>query len=991
MALEKYLVVRPDGQVEKSKSVDKIDSRATSFFAATPTTSPSKGFTVLGGYAVIFKSFISKEETSITLGIGGSHQTQPIPIGYWNTSAFSLDQNGDIVKTEGTPASTKGAVVAPEFPFGNLPICLVTYKDNGSGAAGTILDLDPLDIVDRRPFFYGSYNQAVDYTDAISDFKVDQTFPVTTDLIVRSGHIYFVDGHLVEFPETTVSLGVGGTYQAPSSPINQYRMGLISLTRYSTIDIQWSEPEADANDLVRPAVPRGVIPLAAVTVQDNGSGIAGSILPVSQTAISDARPSTTNMLGVVRADDLNYVKVEAMFPADKRVRINAGVIYPSAGLFVDYNTTLIDFGSGINQLTALTSGYWKRILISLDAAGNTLFFYSPESSTRGALANPIIPKNVIPLAFVDVQDDSSGIAGSIRPIENKYIKDIRPWLGSTGSGAGGVTSASSIYSDYLNTSSWEQGFYEDFQEDDMIDLPNTTGEVDILVDNNCVLAPGEVIQSINIFDSYAGLLTVARALPIVDSDDNASLTIELTNDGGLTWLTVLEKGVLDFTTSGTDLRIRITNSGSSDVSISNYGVFYNDDEISPSFIFSNERLPLFQTIYDTDPEVSGTTVTLKNSRSYPIGEDSLLVFKDGSLLLKDPTLSTPNSYRELSMTQVQLATALSSGERLDLVMPAGYFGQTVAQFQSTINTLVAAKNIVDGLVRTPSEGTSPDLQTSINNDLQIGIGGSILLESQTHTITSTVTISNKPTYIYTKGRKAVLQVAPTYASPIITVSDNSEFQLSGVSVRASAYAASATGLNFSGSSPDIVISNAVFENLSVAINIASGCHRLLIKDSKFLNCGKVIDGSADNIQMFNCEVDGLTVGTEAIQAGSRCVFSDNQIKNYSSFAISLSGEASLRGNVVSDCAVGIEVGVGADETVVDGNKVSSCTSGIEVSANNCVIKGNVCKSNDTGIVINGSENMIESNVVTDNSSDGIVIGASATGNEIGNNVLTRNP
>lgn len=991
MALEKYLVVRPDGQVEKSKSVDKIDSRAASFFAPTPSASPSKGFTILGGYAVIFKSFVSFPETNITMGIGGSHQTLAITAGHWNTAAFSLDKDGVVVKTEGTSASSKGAVVAPEFPNGNLPICLVTYKDNGSGLAGTIDNLDPADIIDRRPFFYGSYNQPVDYTDAISDFKVDQTFPVTTDLVVRSGHIYFVDGHLVEFPETTVSLGSGGTYEAPSTPVNQYRMALISLTRYSTLDIQWSAPEANSVDLIRPAVPRGVIPLAAVTIQDNGSGLSGSILPVAQTSISDARPSTTNMTGIMRADDLNYVKVEALFPADKRVKINAGVIYPSAGLFVDYSTTLIDFGSGINQLSALTVGYWKRILISLDAAGNTLFFYSPESSSRGSLLNPVIPKNVIPLAFVDVQDDSSGIAGSIRPIENEYIKDIRPWLGSTGSGAGGVTSASSIYSDYLNTSSWEQGFYEDFQEDDMIDLLNTTGDVDILVDNNCVLEPGEQIQSTNIFDSFAGLLTVARALPIIDSDDNASLTIELTNDGGSNWSTVLEKGVLEFSTSGTDLRIRITNSGSSDVSISNYGVFYNDDEISPSFLFSNERLPLFQTILESDPEVSGTTVTLKDSRSYPVGENSLLVFKNGSLLFKDSSLTAPNSYRELSMNQIQLASALSPSDRLDLVMPAGYFGQTVAQFQSTINTLVAAKNIVDGLVRTPSEGTSPDLQTSVNNDLQTGVGGSILLESQTHTISSTVTISSKPTYIYTKGRKAILQVAPTYASSIITVSDNSEFQLSGVTVKASAYASSATGLNLTGSAPDVVISNTVFENLSVAINLASGCNRLLLKDCKFLNCAKVVDGSCDNLQMFNCEIDGLTVGTEAIDSGDRCTISDSVIKNYSVFAIKASGESTVRGNIISDCGVAVKVESTADETLVDGNKIKDCTTGIEIASDNCVIKGNVCKSNVTGIVINGSENMIESNVVTDNSADGIVIGASATNNEIGNNVLTRNP
>jgi len=182
MALEKYLVVRPDGQVEKSKSVDKIDSRSSSFFAATPSVSPSKGFTILGGYAVILRNFVSISDTNISMGIGGTHETESIPAGYWNQAAFSVTQNGTIVKTEGTPAATKEAVVPPVFPFGTLPICLVTYQDSGSGSAGTINDLNPAEIIDRRPFFYGSYNQPLDYTDAISDFKIDPTFPASTDL-----------------------------------------------------------------------------------------------------------------------------------------------------------------------------------------------------------------------------------------------------------------------------------------------------------------------------------------------------------------------------------------------------------------------------------------------------------------------------------------------------------------------------------------------------------------------------------------------------------------------------------------------------------------------------------------------------------------------------------------------------------------------------------------------------------------------------------------
>jgi parallel beta-helix repeat protein len=990
MALEKYLVVRPDGQVEKSKSVDKIDTKSLSFFAAIPSVSPSKGFTVLGGYAVILRNFVSLNDTNISMGIGGTHETEPLPIGYWNQAAFSITLNGAIVKTEGTPSATKEGVVSPVFPFGTLPICLVTYQDNGSGAAGSINDLNPVDIVDRRPFFYGSYNQPLDYTDAISDFKVDPTFPPSTDLIVRYGHIYFSNGQLVELPETVLSLGTGGTYEIPATPTNQYRLGIICLTQYSSIEIIWSEPNADDMALARPEIPRGVIPLAAVTVRDNGGSIGGSILPIGNQNIADARPSTSSMLGILRADDLNYVKVQSMFPPDQRVTINGGVVYPSAGLFVDYATTIIDFGSGVNQLLPLSIGYWKRILISLDAAGNTLLFYSPESSSRAGLVNPVIPKNVIPLAFVDVQDDFAGLAGSIRPIKNEHIKDIRPWLGASGSGAGGLTSASSIYSDYLNTSSWEQGFYEDFQDDDLVDTINTTGDVDVLVDNNCTLQPTQKITTLDVYDNFAGLLTIERALVIVDTENSEDLLIEVTNNGGTDWFTVQEKGVIEFSTSGVDLRLRITNVGSSEVVISNFGIFYNDDEISPSFLFSNERLPLFQTIYGSDPEVSGTTVTLKEGRQYPIGENALMVFKNGELLPKDSSLTIVNSYRESSMTTIQLQAALNPSDRLNLVMPAGYFGQTVAQFQSTLSGLVASKHIVDGLVRTPSEGTSPDLQTAINNDLDVSDGGSILLETQTQNITSAITILNKPTYVYSKSRKATLQCLSSYASSLINVQDNSEFQITGITLKSSSYASSAKGINLAGSSVDAVISNCVFQNLGVAINVASGCNRLIIRDCKFLNCGKVVVGST-KVRFINCDVDGSTNGTEGIFVAGDSLVSNNIIKNYSTFGIRLSGSAIVSSNSVSSCDVGIHLNSSADETVVSDNIVKSCTTAIQSDADSCVVKANICKSNSTGIVLNGAENMLESNVVTDNSVDGIVIGASAVGNEIGNNVLARNP
>lgn len=994
MAEESFLLVRSDGTIEKSKSDDKIDTAASSFFAAIQNSPNTTGLTVLGGYAYINGNFVQLSDTVVDMGVSGNYQTSAIPAFYWSVALFSVDESGNLIMSQGNePAALIGDVGIPEYPAGNLPIAQVYFQDNGLAGDGTINVIPDTSITDQRGFFYGSYGKSSTVSNLVEDLKVFAQSPANTQLVINPGSFYFSSGEYVPFAGATIDLGTGGGNQAPALPVGYYNYALVCLNHLGLIQIFYSTPASSINDVAIPTNGTDAFPLAIVTIQDNGGGIGGSLVPITSADILDARAFFNNFLGQVPATYLDYCRVKAYFPNSKEVLINSGVVYPKPALMIAFSQTTINFGSGPFQTPALPPGAYLRILLCLDAGGAPLTFLSSPEALESNLVNPPIPKTVVPLAYIDVQDDGSAIAGNIRPISDSNITDIRPWLGPAAAPESSP-SPNSMYGEALLSSSFLQGFYEDFSTSNWIDLSNTTATVDTLVNNDATLAPGQTLQSTNIFDSYDSLITVSTVFVYATASDTSSnLQIQVSNDG-INWNTVVggSNNVYYFTTMGITLKVRFTNVGSGTITLNDYGVLYDDDLDSPSFLFANTRLPLNQVIDYGSALIVGNKLTLDQGRNYPIGEETLLVFKNGSLLVEDPTLTISPSYKENDMTSILLNPAPQPGDSFHLVIPAGLFGETVQEFQNTLNALVPSQYIVDQLVRAPSGGTTTAVQSAIQN-LSLIVGGEILLDSQNFYSTQPIAVSGRDAYLEAKVHAATVQAPPSMTTGIFVISDGYDYSFTSLTIEpVSGFGTNLAGVQITSTSGSVAFTNCIFKNLNFGVQVTGNCVDLRFVDCQFINCTTDIS-AVDNLYVSNCVFNGSGSGTSGIVAHHYASILDSTFENKTGVAVTLTGTGNtVRSNTISAVSQGILSQSTTNESLISSNRVYSCTTtGIEVDGNRCAINGNILRLNQTGLLINGVENMIASNVITDNSVDGIVLGSSATDNQVSDNVLARNP
>ena len=979
MSLEKFLVVREDGQAEKSKSFDKIDTRASSFLAPIPSQNPSTTFDILSGSVYIDNAVVNFNGLTVDLSTGANYETSAIPSNHYNIAIFTLSPLGLIEKVEGTPASTAGGVVSPTLPSGNFPIARVLFQDNGIGGTGTVNNISEEAITDIRPFFYGSYGKPVFGTNAVADFKALPTIPESASIRVTRGSLWMNDGNLVSIPDTTISFSSGALI-SPSIPANWYNKAIVVIDSSGVIRAYWGTPAILLEDVVLAETPTGAMPIAIVTVRDNGNGNAGTLNDIFVTDLEDVRPFFNNFLGQLKAEDLSYCRVKAYSPATQQIEIFSGIVYPKAGLLVNFPKTVIDFSSGVNAVPITTSGYYRKILITLNAAGDPLIFYGNPSATLGGLVAPPTPRNVIALAYLTVQDDGSGLLGSILPISDEDIQDVRPFLGASGGGGGEGTTASQSYSDYLNTSTFEQGFYEDFSDNDYIDESNTTADADVIVDNNTTFQVGEVLQTTNIFDSSLSLTNVPRILILLSANFPEYLDIEVSNNGGSNWSSVTPNTVKVFTTVGTDLRVKFTNSGIGEVVLTDWAIFYNDDEISPSFLFSNERLPLNQTINFGESEISGNVITLKDGRYYPVGENALLVFKNGELLRRDSDLIVTNSYKELNTSQIQVSIAPQAGDYYQLAIPAGFFGQSVTEFTASLNNLLPAKYIVDELVRV-IEGTTSSVKTAIES------GGRVLLETQNWNLSEPIEVTQH-CYIYSKTIGETT-LNSNFPEAILEISSANEFTLENIKLSSLSLSPSGVGVTISSSGASANFFNCLFENLEKGVEVTGETNSLFFKNCKFIDCDIPViakdNASFENCVFENCSISGVSVENNGLVMNCKFINCFN--------GLNINGLHNIiKSNHFIDCEKGLIIESTGGETVISGNKIlNSISEGCQINGNRVVFTNNICKGNDTGVNIEGSENMIEGNIITDNLTDGIVVGLSAINNDIGSNVLLRNP
>lgn len=114
---------------------------------------PDKSFRIepgtfyLGGTQVSYLG-----NSNVRLGTNGEFQVSALTANYYNKVLFAIDSTGKLKKYEGVQEQTADLVTPPGFPAGEMPVCLVTVQDDGTGQPGTIKPLEPLNLNDLRPF-----------------------------------------------------------------------------------------------------------------------------------------------------------------------------------------------------------------------------------------------------------------------------------------------------------------------------------------------------------------------------------------------------------------------------------------------------------------------------------------------------------------------------------------------------------------------------------------------------------------------------------------------------------------------------------------------------------------------------------------------------------------------------------------------------------------------------------------------------------------------
>lgn len=782
---ERFLISRDlTGHWDKSRPEDKLDTLTSSFFAPIAQNPPSQSFDLLNGYIYLDNSFIERPDTVIGLGTVGSHPTNPIPANFYNVAYISLSSvggsQGTVIKTEGTPAATPGAVVPPigGFPAGTFPIAIVSYQDNGASGVGTIFPLTPANIKDVRPFFYGSYGKTTYFSDTVNDLKVRAVAPAAKQVTVEKGYVYFNSGEYAELlSQQLVDFAIPGPFYSPAIPAGFYNKCLLSLTTFGTLIVTWGTPAVTANAVLPPPNPKDASALALITVQDDGSATAGSILPITAIDIKDVRPFLNNFFGQVDVTNLSWCRVLAHNPADYQVKINSGVVYPEGNL-TNFAGAVIDFSAaGTYQFPASTPGFFRKALLGVTSANTVYFAISDEAINPNLVVKPPIPNTVIPFAYVTLMDDGAGIPGSINPVNPTDIEDIRPFLG--GSGAGNVISLvekQQLYSDFLLESYFRQGFYEDFTTTDFIGAGTTPGCVDDVVKNICVLQPGDVLISTKnsdahpIYDSsyYQLQVNVDKAIILIDCDNLSSLLIEGSNNGGATWETFTFNTVHTFASVGTNLQVKITNTAVTPITIFSYGICYND-------------LP-----FPGDQPGS-----VPSRMSYTLEYKKLL--RKFLTSIKDNAVVDTNNIAQIAKDLYRngISQLTDNGNKS---LPGIY----------TIQALLANVKAVVG-----SNGTHTNLQSAIS-DPNIAAGSLILVDSETFVVNSQIDVNKSNLTILGCGRGS---------------------QLSGVG--------GITGLNIT--APGVKIEGLKINNFSTGIKVAA--ENCMLMQNYFLSNTTDIDHS----------------------------------------------------------------------------------------------------------------------------------------------------
>lgn len=394
---------------------------------------PSTNLSVLGTtYYRISSSGVATEETVadqiIGLGTGDSHEVSAITAGFYNAVLIYFDSAGAILTREGTSNAVKASVVPPTInQYDELPVAMVYVQDDGTGTAGTILDISAADIylLDGNRVIFETPTTVVPDLDILDldDCLVHAQATPDTTVEVEPGT--FSPGTRllpVEFAGETVDFGPLGNNEKTITGTNWLAVWVCFdaiMSSVTTVDGQEAATKAVSNAANLSA---HYIPLALVYVQGDGTGTAGGVEDVVDADIIDMREWLRR-----RAYDATYMTphVRPANVPDDTVTVEQGWVTFDTGALYQMSADL-NYDVSANMVYPLASGYFRYVLLVVSDQGVlSLIDHNGGASTAVAAPGPPLSPKHKNLALILVEDNGTGGTGTINTIYAEAIYNIR--------------------------------------------------------------------------------------------------------------------------------------------------------------------------------------------------------------------------------------------------------------------------------------------------------------------------------------------------------------------------------------------------------------------------------------------------------------------------------------------------------------------------------------------------------------------------------------
>jgi len=249
----------------------------------------------------------------------------------------------------------------------------------------------------------------------------------TPDLTIAiyAGVVYFGTTKIEYAGSGDVNLGTAGAFETTAITADYYNKVLFTINSSGTIEMTEGTANATLGSVTAPTIPAGKFPICMISIQDDGSATAGTILTIEQSEITQLQgfgrihggidtliTSMTNLddNGIPHAAISNF---GTLFPthferATRPARSAADTITVYAGTVINVNEKIFTVASD-TPLELNTNGSWDTGTALNDAAraGNDYYVYACDNS--GTLALLVSANSTTPTGYTT--DTSRKIGG----------------------------------------------------------------------------------------------------------------------------------------------------------------------------------------------------------------------------------------------------------------------------------------------------------------------------------------------------------------------------------------------------------------------------------------------------------------------------------------------------------------------------------------------------------------------------------------------------